>query len=370
MPSWQDFAALVSGPDIGDSELAAPWITGNESAFWFSRSVWAMEAILSSWQAAKPSRRPVVWLPDYFCNQSTWSLRQSDAKLVFYPIGSDFQPKWPECTTMAEAEPPDLFFLVHYFGSPANARRAREFCDRTEATLIEDAAHALGPCDGIGGFGDFVFYSPHKIMAVPDGGLLLIRRHDDEGRNAIYTDQSRHKPPCPGLWMAKRIVQKTLPDFALNMLAARRRPDFTDDPPFQDICRKTRISGVARRMIAAQSDKLALIATTRRDNAVRLARAVEGIKGCRPAFTMDENGDMVPYRFVLRFDDKDAANAYFRKIQARKCPVESWPDLPPEVTSAPEIHADAIKLRRTLVLLPLHHSVPVEELCRVLADYS
>jgi hypothetical protein len=46
---------------------------------------------------------------------------------------------------------------------------------RQRAWLIEDAVHALRPVRGIGASGDFVLYSPHKHLPIPDGAVLVVR---------------------------------------------------------------------------------------------------------------------------------------------------------------------------------------------------
>jgi dTDP-4-amino-4,6-dideoxygalactose transaminase len=44
------------------------------------------------------------------------------------------------------------------------------------AWFVEDCAHCLKAVSGVGEFGDFVLYSPHKLLAIPDGGLLVVRK--------------------------------------------------------------------------------------------------------------------------------------------------------------------------------------------------
>ena len=48
---------------------------------------------------------------------------------------------------------------------------------------------------------------------------------------------------------------------------------------------------------------------------------------------------------------------FFEQMIELGCPVESWPDLPPEVIADPGCHKYAGQLRKTTVLLPVHQSV-------------
>ena len=41
--------------------------------------------------------------------------------------------------------------------------------------MVEDAAHVLIPDMDIGSYGEFTFYSPHKLLAIPDGSVLIQR---------------------------------------------------------------------------------------------------------------------------------------------------------------------------------------------------
>ena len=70
LPDWRDLTALAGGRAPDDEALAAPWRQGDEAAVWFSRGAWALAALVHWWRGAF-DRRPRLWLPDYFCNQST-----------------------------------------------------------------------------------------------------------------------------------------------------------------------------------------------------------------------------------------------------------------------------------------------------------
>lgn len=370
LPTWGDLLAPFTGPvpkDFqGDSPLAAPWQSpgGDGRAVWFSRSAWSLQAIVTWWEAGHGGRKPNLWLPGYFCNQSTYPLRQTGARLTFYPVDDETGPDWEQCRSLASQEAPDLFVLVHTFGRAADAAAARDFCNQTGALLIEDAAHALGPAAGIGEAGDFVCYSPHKTLAVPDGALLLMRGGDGAEiiGEAAYGGDGR----APGAitWVAKRALQKVLPEPLLAWRARRQTPAYADDPPYVALPHHPRISSLARSMLARSmltggADVLATAADARRRNWKALEKAIAGRKGCRP---LEADERAAPYRFVVRCDDQQIAAALFEELRGRGCPAESWPDLPPEVLAAPEIHGAAIGLRRTLVMLPVHQTANSEDL--------
>ena len=339
-------AALASAPD--DDTLAQPWRHGSESAIWFSRGAWAMRAVVDAWTSTHDEAAPVFWLPDYFCNQSTAPVRDAGARLVFYPIGDDLEPDWAACDRLADAGAPDIFILVHFFGRPADAVSARDFCRRVGALMIEDAAHAVGPEPAIGAVGDAVFYSPHKTLAVPDGGLMLVR---DEGiAAALAQDAAARDPAAPAAaaWLAKRLLQRLLPASWARAAIAGRGPAFADDPPFGPLPMTTTPSSLARRLLARQGRDLDAVARARRQHAEVLAEVVTGWPAAAPLFADLPRG---PYRLPVRSSN---APALFAVLRRRGVPVETWPDLAPEVTAAPDDHGVALALRRSVLLLPVH----------------
>ena len=47
-----------------------PWILHSKSSqFWFSRSTFAMLTIIQWYKEFSGNFKPVIWLPDYFCNE-------------------------------------------------------------------------------------------------------------------------------------------------------------------------------------------------------------------------------------------------------------------------------------------------------------
>ena len=361
LPAWRDFAAVFDrrsdDGDDGDAELAAPWRRAGETAFWFSRAAFALAVVAHARPAATPS--PSVWLPDYFCNQSTAPLRQSGARITFYPIGVDLEPDWRECERLAAAEAPDLFVLVHTFGRSADGARARAFCDSVAARLVEDAAHVVRPQPGVGEAGDFVVYSPQKVLAVPDGGLLLARDRTRAQAIGAATRRLGIGAPAPWTWFAKRGAQKVLPPAAFAPF--RRGLAFDDDPAYAPLPPTPALSAAARRLLARAPMMLAAAADARRQNAIALRQCLAAADGPRPYFRAEDEGP-APYRLVLDCAGPADAQAWYRRLGAAGVPVESWPDLAPEVTGAPENHAIALELRRRLVFVGVHQTLDSDAL--------
>jgi len=262
---------------------------------------------------------------------------------------------------MAATEKPALFVLVHYFGQPAETGEAVTFCRETGAKLIEDAAHAAGPSAGIGAAGEFTIYSPYKIFAVPDGGLLLMK--DEKNREVMKAVITEMGGGSPGAytWALKRLAQSAFPSVVSWLVNRRVKVAFGDDPPEIPLPHTPSLSSAARRMLARIGATMNEVTHKRIDNGQYVKQALGNLPDCQPLFSGHGEGD-TPYRFVLRFDESQAAAKFFSDKRAVQCPVESWPDLPPEVRAAPEHHQPALRLRDTLILLPVHQSLDEEAL--------
>jgi hypothetical protein len=363
LPTWRDLLNFPAGPAPADAALAAAWRGGatakEQGARWFSRAAWALPAIVDDWQGSGTA--PRFWLPDYFCNGASAPLRQTEAEIRFYPIGDDLEPDWPACREMAAADGVDLFVLVHYFGRASDGARAAEFCQGAGARLIEDAAHVLRPHSAIGMAGDFVLFSPAKLLAVPQGGLLL------QGDGPAPGSPGAPAPSTTG-WRLRRAVQKCLPGPVLRRRLTRRLPPFDADPDFQASPSAPGLNPHARRLLARAARRMDGMAAARKRNARIWRAAGAWPAGAAPLFSEADEGP-APYRFVLRCAAPDLARRIYERLRGAGVPVETWPDLAPEVLARAEAHGTAIQLRRTLLLLSVHQTLDAEKLLARLPEF-
>ncbi len=356
LPRWGDLVSLA-GPAPDPAAVAAPWLQSGDRPLWFSRSAWALAGLARGW-AERHGRPPRLWVPGQFCNGSLDPLRRAGVVPAFYPVNAGPGPDWLACDALAKSAPPDLFLLVHTFGRLADAAAARAFCRRHGALLVEDCAHVLRPEAGIGTVGDAVLWSPHKLLAVPQGGLLVLR-HDCPAASATGAAPSLRP------WLAKRLVQKIVP---ARLLPRPHPGDFANDPPAAPLPDTPVLAPAALKLLAAVSRRLDEVASRRRAIAGRLLAVLAKRAGWQALF---DPATITPYRLVMRCDRPEVAAARFRQYRAAGIPVESWPDLPPEVAAEPLRHAAAISLRQTLLCFPVHQGVDVAALlarCAGLTD--
>jgi hypothetical protein len=372
LPPLPGIMDIVTAMVPGGAALVDPkasWRGQDDTAFLFSRSAWALAALAGTVRE-RMGRPPVIWLPDYFCDDATHPLRAIGVTIQHYPIDQHMEPNWLQCATMAQHGKPDLFVLVHYFGRPSDTGRAAEFCHSVGALLIEDAAHVLGPSPGIGDEGDAVFYSPHKLLAVPQGAILVLRDGAVLEASEVekYCQQMPASSPAIFGWLFKRLTQSQMPSFMLNAVTDGGPRLFMEDgvagpPPLTPFC-----SPMGERLLARAAGGISKAAAIRRRNWYLITQASAAISGWSQMMPPPDN--WVPYRVVMHCDDQATAENIFRYLRRYNCPVESWPDLAAEVTNKSGQHQSAINLRQTILLLPVHQTLDTEKLCQVLEAYE
>lgn len=379
LPTWLNlFRALLRRPP-SDADLAKPWRSEGAVAGWLSRSAWSL-ALIALWRKSRAPASPVtVWIPDFFCNASLAVLRWTGARLVFYPVSVEMAPDFAACRILADAEPPDMFVLVHYFGQPAPATATRDFCTRHGAWLIEDAVHVLRPVNGIGAYGDCVLYSLHKHLPIPDGAVLVVRpngpgKFGEDGLASFGLPSSwpsqlrelQHQLGCSEssgqahavIWLVKRVLQKlgvhswrrSMTPFA-EPLNLRHTASIQLSAPS--------LSSLARRLLAGLIFDLGVVACQRQRHQLLWDGLLIDDESCPGHLSFGArpvHREWTPYLAAYRADSA-TVGAIYDQWHRQSLPVTIWPDLPPEVTMHRERHANAWHLRHSRLYLPVHQSL-------------
>ena len=366
LPEWNHFFPIpFSFNKISFNDLASPWLREGEKGYWYSRSAWALLAIAKYRQSTISNKTVHIWLPGYFCNESTEPLRNFNAKISFYPILPNGSPDFTACNNMLSDSSPDLFVLVHYFGDLIDSSASFNFAKNNGAWLIEDAAHILIPYSGIGENGDFVFYSPHKLLPIPDGALLVVRSNgpseikEDDFEKYDYQNLEKElkitykSSLTPHIWLIKRFLQKIgVGSNSFNTIS------FFEDHQVKGIKNfiRPKMSFVAKKLLINMLKNLDKEAKRRWNN-------LQGWNNYLLLSGLIKNEISkiieieIPYLAVLNFNKSKDADKAFTLLLNAKIPVSTWPDLPPEVLSDHQKQKVAISLRNSRVFLPVHKSI-------------
>ena len=340
---------------IANQSVGIPWhnIKLRKSVLFYSRGMWAMAEGIAAILHKRDKKNGQVWLPDYFCNEALAPLRNKKINLYFYPIKNDLSPDWDMIELQVKRScPPHAFVLVHYFGFPNCLDEARGFCDKHSAELLEDCAHLLLPVNGCGQ--NTAFFSPRKLLPLPEGGLLIM----PEDISVQQTQQIFvHDKKLILKWLALRLAQRMMLTIGISWHCFRKTAIGNANSRHTD-----RISGSMRmfpdkytlKLLAVMEKGLKQIVEKRRENYMRLLRAVDGIKVLKPLFPSLPDY-VCPYAFPIIVSD--GRDAVARQLNHFGIPAGSWPDLPPEVLERYDEHKTAVWLQKHILLLPVHQDL-------------
>lgn len=134
------------------------------------------EALISLAEALHLGPECCVLLPAYMPEGVFRPFDVLRCRIFRYPVDEDLDPIWDILEGLLARETPALAVLIHYFGLEKDAVRFGHLCRSYGTPMLEDMAHILpGPNCTAGQDGDYVLYSPTKVVGVPDGGILVCR---------------------------------------------------------------------------------------------------------------------------------------------------------------------------------------------------
>lgn len=333
-----DCPALLAGLAADPHAATRPWAGPHASAL-LTRSAVSLALI--------GRRHGGLWLPGLFCNASLALCRKWGIPVNFYPVRPDLSPDWDWCRVNVFSRAPAAFVVVHTFGRAMDCTFGRAMADAAGWVLVEDAAHVLAPVAAIGQYGDYVMYSPHKLLPLPHGAILVAR--DGDGVLEAVAALPKAALGQAGLiWLGKRVVQRLTPwsPSWRRSLAGTVHADDPEDGGEAPV--PLQANPLVMRLLAALGPRLSQRLASRRAQVAAIAAAL----------AMDSRWEVLtdlaaPYRAVVRAADATIAADLFRLWRQSGIAAESWPDLPPEVTAAAALHAEALDWRRRAVLLPL-----------------
>lgn len=366
-PRWLELGrAFLSGaPD--PNLLSAPWSGPNDLAFWLSRSAWSLRAV-ADWRRALGTDGPVcVWVPDFFCDQTLGGLREAGDTLVFYPVTDGRAPDWTACKELARSRRPDVFVLVHYFGLAGPAKAALEFSRRYGAALVEDCAHCLLPDAGIGRTGDFALFSPHKLLALPDGAVLVARPSAARfaGNDAARLGAALHAviSQLPGGrrgalgWLVRRLLMGWQPRILTRWRRGRQALLPLQGGGRPGLPWSSTVSELSLRLLAQALPQLEAEGGLRVEHAAQMKARLSAYPGLRCVAPVA--GEGVPYWLGVQLKTENETLTLRERLLAAGLPAATWPDLPPEVLADPDRHATTLDLWRTTLYLPVHQRLDV-----------
>ena len=368
IPKWHNIAIALIKPSLSEKLLSDRWTSKNETSYWLSRSSWSLYLIIKFRCLINPKSQVNVWFPDYFCNESTIQIRSLGINLSFYPVLSDGKPDLLFCNRMLDNAQPDVILYVNYFGEPLFSKGLGEIAKESKAWLIEDSAHCLKPERGIGGFGDFVIYSPHKLLSIPDGALLVIRNNgpskitqtflEEFGFDSVYRsliEMSKSLNLMSFKWTSKRLIQKLGLHRLYNPKAINNKTLNIEQLPHP------RMSKFSQKLLSVLLD-LEKESIHRKEIQKKWDESLDDLITIKGIELTQKNFFYIPYLAKIASRDGMSAKDIIDLFKNSKIPISTWPDLPPEVLQNPDTHKNAIEMRRKYVFFPVHSSINAKNL--------
>jgi len=282
---------------------APPFLRGNYLALANARSGIRILA-----DALNPG---AVWMPAFLCDVMLAAVPKQ-TPVRFYGITRDLRVA--STAWLQEVQPGDLVLLIDYFGFPCDTGICHA-ARRRGARVVEDACQGLLSAH-VGANADFILFSPRKTLAVPDGGVLVIRNCDDWPRIQLQ--------PAPAAWVLKSIEAFVLRR-EFDLYGGERRffqlfRELDEEGPIGPYT----MSGLAQLLLEESFDYPA-IARRRRENYQTLAAHLGDA-----AIFPELPDDVVPLGFPIRIPRRDRVRqALFRH---EIYPPVHWP-MPEQVPS-------------------------------------
>ncbi len=113
----------------------------------------------------KPNK---IWLPAYLCDAIVMAVKRAGIPYQFYPVEYCLEPKIG--FLQPQLSPRDAVLVIDYFGKSPGLEFRQMAASMADILWIEDKSHSLAA--GSDNWGDYIIYSPRKLLGVPDGGIL------------------------------------------------------------------------------------------------------------------------------------------------------------------------------------------------------
>lgn len=355
MPTWrQIFCKEDDNPD-------GFWNLDN--CIYTSSSAVSMRMIFDSC-IEQQEKNITVLVPAYFCQETLNGAYTDRVRYLYYPICQDLNPDWKEVKALCAKEHIDVMVFCHYFGMYRDVDRTKNFCMQKKIVLIEDYAHVLYPGKRFGQKGDFVLYSPHKTLPLPDGGILWINRSQDEWiscvQNAVRRSAESPIRKKAYKWRVKKSIQK--------VIGYQRKIEIDFKPHYG----KKKVPDHSERSISVYSKRILFGYTLkmlkqaealRKDNQAVLDYLMQVINSdIMPAFRKFEG---CPYYAVYSFKDVGEKRKAISVLRRKKIMAQYWPDLPEDIRNK---EFDAVKeLAGNLILVPNHQGIRPSQLAKLVS---
>jgi perosamine synthetase len=353
-------------PGDGASLAHYPFSAPSARYFYFARNaIWQVVKLLGL-------EGGEVLVPAYHHGVEIEALIDAGARVRFYRIGPQCQLDLGDVARRIGPQTKALY-LTHFFGFPGPVREMRELARTHGLPLIEDCALALFSADGelpLGVTGDVGIFCLYKVLAVPDGGILVRRGERDASAGGAPPAASLAAPPLASSIAvaassmlrnlalrgggAGRAVRRLVLGLGKRALSASRvEPVLAGTQHFDRRHANLGVSRLTRHLLRVQD--VPTIVSRRRSNYLFLQERLRELSA--PLYETLPAG-VVPLCYPLLVDDNRRVmeRLVARGIEA----VDFWREGHPACDLSG--FADVARLRTSVLEVPCHQDLTLETL--------
>ena len=352
------------------------WKKNNLIAHWVSKSAFSF-SIISELSSKINKKKINVWVPSYFCNQSLIYLRKTNCNLIFYNVNDDFSIDFENCKkNILNGCLPDIFIAVHYFGKPSLSSKITDFCRQYNCWLIEDCVHCIAPDKGIGDYGDFILYSPHKNFGIPNGSICIVNKDGPNKFTLEFIQDNFNSKRWKSyliilsanfkrdlftkfkqsnlIWIIKKLIQ--------NIGIVRKTNIYTEDILRTKLnnYESPYISNLSKYLLNIYVNNILEYKEIRKRNYILLNNIFNNSN-----ITLEHN----PYLYRLNIPT-ESIEFYYNLNKHKFLYLTTWPDLPEEILTNQEKYKTTIQLRTYNLFLPLHQNIKLNDFYNINKVYN
>ncbi len=346
-PSWKEILGTVKQKENNTEEI----LTSGSAA--------SIRLIIRGYRNVYQKSQVTILMPDFFCAETEQAFYDKDLILIKYPLDDKLEPDWKIIKDLSKNIKIDIFIFVHYFGQEHDASKARNFCNLNNALLIEDCAHVLYSFGKIGKKGDFVLFSPHKFMPIPDGGIIKT----NDNNEAIQSIKSEIRKSIEGknnekwyLWRIKKSILKIFKVSKTNKMELG--PHYIDDKERNE--ERNTISEYSKKILSNYTyEKLKETAYKRRENLQIMNEIICSIDADIRVMTDDKTE--CPLFAVYSLENVIEPYKVIEKVKKQGFIVSYWPSLKKETKS---LTNEYNKLAKYIITVPIHQSLSINKIAK------